>query len=314
MNEQTTWIKYWLGNKLREYNTLLGLPAQKQKYNRKMIDTYETNDYIFNRIISGEPTMVARFGSSEGDITAETIGVNLKLKRRIRNIYLDNIHNNAGVFPFGEETAEQFGKLMIESVNNLDLLACWETYMQDYLINELCSNTITLTELKNIEPFFVDTPWTMALAGKRVVVIHPFKDSIEKQYIQRRKLFNNSKILPDFDLTVVKAVQTIANEQDKRFPSWFDALDYMYTESMKTDFDVAIIGCGAYGFPLAAKLKKAGKVAIHMGGVTQILFGIQGKRWDGDPYVSKLYNSFWTRPMESEMPVGAKKVENACYW
>ena len=45
---------------------------------------------------------------------------------------------------------------------------------------------------------------------------------------------------------------------------------------MKFDFDVALIGCGAYGFPLAAKLKTAGKQAIHLGGVLQALFGIKG--------------------------------------
>ena len=49
---------------------------------------------------------------------------------------------------------------------------------------------------------------------------------------------------------------------------------------MKIDFDVAIIGCGAYGFPLAAKLKQAGKQAIHLAGATQLLFGIKGKRWE----------------------------------
>ena len=53
----------------------------------------------------------------------------------------------------------------------------------------------------------------------------------------------------------------------------------MYTEAVKIDFDTAIIGCGAYGFPLAAKLKAAGKQAFHMGGATQLLFGIKGSRW-----------------------------------
>ena len=49
---------------------------------------------------------------------------------------------------------------------------------------------------------------------------------------------------------------------------------------MEEIFDVAIIGCGAYGMPLAAMLKQAGKQAIHLGGATQLLFGIKGKRWE----------------------------------
>jgi len=54
-------------------------------------------------------------------------------------------------------------------------------------------------------------------------------------------------------LLTLKAVQTIANTKDDRFDTWFDALDYMYNEALKLDFDVALIGCGAYGYPLAAK-------------------------------------------------------------
>ena len=85
-------------------------------------------------------------------------------------------------------------------------------------------------------------------------------------------------------------------------------------EALKIDFDVALIGCGAYGMPLAANLKKAGKQAIHMGGVLQIMFGIKGKRWDSDPIVSKLYNASWIRPSDSEKPGIANKIEGGCYW
>ena len=93
-----------------------------------------------------------------------------------------------------------------------------------------------------------------------------------------------------------------------------DAVDYMYDEAMKRDFNVAILGCGAYGFPLAARIKQAGKQAIHLGGATQILFGIKGSRWDNNPFISKLYNSNWIRPNESEKPTNSGSVENSCYW
>ena len=126
-------------------------------------------------------------------------------------------------------------------------------------------------------------------------------------------MFQNPDILPAFDLTVLRAVQTIAGETDDRFSDWEDALEYMYGEAMKIDFDVAIIGCGAYGMPLGARLKDSGKIAIHLGGATQLLFGIKGARWDNHP-LSRLYNDNWVRPLETETPKAAKKVENACYW
>ena len=56
------------------------------------------------------------------------------------------------------------------------------------------------------------------------------KQTIEKQYCNREKIWERTDILPEYDLRVVKAVQTIAGTKDERFNSWFDALDYMYNE------------------------------------------------------------------------------------
>ena len=58
---------------------------------------------------------------------------------------------------------------------------------------------------------------------------------------------------------------------------------------------------------------------MHLGGATQLLFGIRGKRWEDENYnkqynYSALMNEYWVRPSEDEIPDGAKKVEGACYW
>lgn len=72
------------------------------------------------------------------------------------------------------------------------------------------------------------------------MVIHPFEESIKEQYVRRKELFPGTQILPEFDLKVLKAVQTSAGGQDDRFADWFEALEYMYNEAMKIDFDVAM--------------------------------------------------------------------------
>ena len=54
-------------------------------------------------------------------------------------------------------------------------------------------------------------------------------------------------------------------------------------------------------------------LAGYLGGVLQILFGIKGRRWDeSDTHL--MYNENWVYPDRSEIPAGADKVENACYW
>ena len=75
----------------------------------------------------------------------------------------------------------------------------------------------------------------------------------------------------------------------------------MKKEIAHRDFDVALIGAGAYGLFLATECKRLGKVGIHIGGATQLLFGILGKRWT-DPSspdsssVLPFINEHWTGP------------------
>ena len=112
---------------------------------------------------------------------------------------------------------------------------------------------------------------------------------------------------------MIKAVQSLAGEKNP-FENWFQALEFMKDQILKKDFDIALIGCGAYGFPLAAHVKKIGKQAIHMGGSLQILFGIKGKRWDNHPVISKFYNEHWVRPRAEDKPKKSHLVEDDCYW
>ena len=88
---------------------------------------------------------------------------------------------------------------------------------------------------------------------------------------------------------------------------------------------MCLIGCGAYGFPLAAHVKRTGRQAIHLGGALQLLFGIRGKRWENPTYGVKewglaygcyreLMNDYWVRPGENFKPANAEHVEGACYW
>ena len=79
---------------------------------------------------------------------------------------------------------------------------------------------------------------TSALAGKKVLVIHPFEESIQNQYKHFDKLFPGTDILPEFELKTLKAVQTAGSATDARFATWFDALDYMCRECEKIDFGI----------------------------------------------------------------------------
>lgn len=291
------------------------------KYNKELTNYYgrtiygisETNQKIRDLILAQQPFMVGRLGNTElyTMVAYQKECKNIFFKKRINK----RLVKHAGFFP--DETAEvkKFVKLMEKACEEVDLLGTWTHYMEDYIVNKYCKKDCWYGRLAGLEPWYSeDEPWSELLKGKRVVFVHPFEDTIKKQWEVRDKLFLSNKMLPEFDLRIVKAVQTIAGNPDKRFSSWFGALDYMYHEVMKEDFDIAIIGCGAYGFPLAAQIKKAGKSAIHLGGATQLFMGIKGNRWDNKPKISRYYNEYWTKPLPEDTPENSNQVEKGCYW
>jgi hypothetical protein len=129
------------------------------------------------------------------------------------------------------------------------------------LFEEVLQNSAKI-HFELLNPFFSKIPWTKALEGKKVLVVHPFATTIEKQYIKRELLFKDN-LLPEFELQTIKAVQSIAGSPTQ-FTDWFVALDYIKTEIDKHDYDICLIGCGAYGFPLAAHVKRTGKKALYV--------------------------------------------------
>lgn len=224
------------------------------------------------------------------------------------------LYNNAGVFPLSPEIAGRFGEQALNDCQQIDILG-------SYIKNESFLFPLMPKATKvNLDAFYAPwlftNPWTKWLRGKKVLVVHPFVESISHQYNNNRThLFDNPDVLPEFEsLTCIKAVQTQAGEKCQ-FNDWFEALDYMKGQIDKCDYDVAIIGCGAYGMSLAAHVKRQGKVALHLAGWTQMLFGVYGERWvSQQSNYSSVINQYWIRPNKSENVKNGGKVEGGCYW
>ncbi|MFE4041440.1 hypothetical protein [Priestia sp. YIM B13489] len=289
------------GNKIKRY------------VDKEMLSAEQANQYISDAILSGKPFMTCRFGSTE----LTSLSSFYFQKENEYQKAMEHVCFYSGFFPCEKDLGPKFMNTMLESSRQADMMAVWFVQYEDYFLKKNLKKDAKISYLMNIEPWRVKNPWTKSLKGKKVLVIHPFEESIQFQYNKRELLFSNPDFLPEFELKTLKAIQTIAGAKDARFETWFDALEYMYEEAMKIDFDIAILGCGAYGMPLAAMLKKAGKQAIHLGGVTQILFGIKGKRWEETNvynYIKELMNDEWVYPLENEKPKLANNVEQSCYW
>lgn len=282
----------------------------------------DVQNLIRTMLVSDKPCMIARFGATE--LTAmEGYRCNISwenikryLNKEIDHIgYTNYIANNmwelSGFFPSNNQTLDRFSQMMIDLLPLVDVLGSWrpeEQWFDEDLIH------VAKVPLADLEPYYFDNSWTTALDGKRVLVIHPFEDTIRKQHAQLDKLFADKQLTPKYELLTIKAVQSVAGNKPEGFNDWFEALEWMKREIDKKDFDIAIIGCGAYGFPLAAYVKQIGKKAIHLGGAVQYLFGIRSNAAEQNFRLKSLMNEYWVYPSQEETPKGIEKVEDSRYW
>lgn len=295
-------------------------------------DPLAVSRIIYDKLIDDKPCMIARFGSTELVTLVNYLGVKQSDRSILKYIQgrslpwwwhegiMDQIQRWSGFFPPTQNKIEQFCELMLEDMKEVDVLGSWLS--DESYIEARCS--YIKVRLILMEPFWTNLSWMRALEGKKVLIIHPFAETIRMQYGKRHFLFDNPTVLPEFSsLKIIKAVQTLGRSDD-RFEDWFDALESMKNEIDKTDFEFALIGCGAYGFPLAAYVKRIGKKSIHLGGALQLLFGIKGNRWENEDFGEQtfgkkgvykaLMNEYWVKPMVVEKPKSAENVESECYW
>lgn len=310
---------------LRKLYSVLGLATNSTPFECDQ-NAESVSQKITNSLLSPEPCMIGRLGANELAVVVNYLGVKKKPIKLITFLKGQNppwwweksqfqlLYNVAGFFPIKIEYIEKFCDLMINDIPEVDVLGSWlvgEKHFEKELQN--CSKV----GFELLNPYFSKIPWTKALEGKKVLVVHPFAKTIERQYLKRNLLFSEN-LLPAFDLKTITAVSSLAGETTP-FKDWFDALEYLKAEIDKQDYDICLIGCGAYGFPLAAHVKRMGKKGFHLGGSLQLLFGIKGKRWENESYnavfnYARLMNEHWVRPSEDEKPEKAEKVEGATYW
>ncbi len=286
---------------------------EKEDFYRPLLNKEEANEYIYKNLLNDKPIFVGRLGSNELECMVEY----QYLLERISG-GTSNYHNNlklvmkqgAGFFPTEEEYLDRLATLYISDLGKLDFVwSMWLSRFENLFYKEYASKAEIGFYEDTVLPCSCSLPWTRALEHKKVLVIHPFTESIQKNYKYREKLFDNPYILPEFDLILLKSVQSIG-EESTEFQDWFAALDSMKRQINQIDFDIALIGAGAYGFPLGAYIKDLGKKAIHIGGYLQLFFGIKGKAWNR----LGLYNQYWTSPREDEHPKGYLSVEAGRYW
>ncbi|MEI7814396.1 MAG: hypothetical protein WCJ13_06360 [Coriobacteriia bacterium] len=292
-----------------------GAKASEAQYGRPVRWAEAGNAVIAETLATGEPCMVTRLGSSELGVLSYFVrwrsgAVKFPYPTAVRRA----ITVNAGFFPSDDRAIDAFAAMYLEVLRDADVLGVWFNPGELAIVRDYCANA-QLIELTSLIGMLYDAPWSSQLAGKRLLVVHPFAETIRSQYTwNRKRLFADARVLPEFELQTITPPQTIGDNTCD-FATWFDALADTRERISALSYDVALIGAGAYGLPLAAFVKEQGQQAVHVGGATQLFFGIKGRRWEVESEdVVALFNEYWVRPSAQEKPPGAKQIEGGCYW
>jgi len=305
---------------------LLSRRRRRRLFNVKIMKSRQANLLLAQIVSDNQPTLVTRLGTTEASTLVYFLKNNVSGECQFPEKIHTTMRTNSGFFPTSDSLLSRFCRETLVRLKEIDVLGLRAGALEKPFWN-LESETMAhiddlprLVDIEDLLPIGKPYSWTQSLAGKKVLVIHPFEKSIRSQFQRRELLFSDSKFLPDFSLDVLRAEQTAGDNQElTKFPSWFDSLNSMKQEIGRRDFDVALIGAGAYGMFLASECKRIGKTAIHIGGALQLLFGIYGRRWT-DPTspdsakVLPLINEHWAGPAPSEVPAGVLRVEGGSYW
>jgi hypothetical protein len=176
---------------------------------------------------------------------------------------------------------------------------------------------------KHIHRVQCEVPWTSKLENKKVLVISPFEKTIKQQWAKRDLIWGSAvNKMNGFELVdVIKAPfhpkvdDTNLNGKE----SWYEVAEVYMDKMDSYDYDVVLIGAGAYAPVLANHAKSMGKVGITICGALQLMFGILGPRWVDYPCYSpwkKMFNEHWIYPLEEDKPLNnylMTSIENS-YW
>ena len=150
------------------------------------------------------------------------------------------------------------------------------------------------------------------MENKRILVISSFDELIKQQYDNG----NVNKLGLNFPningLDVVKFPYCFLNNGPHK--NYFETLVSVFKEIKKKEFDIALLGCGAYGHMLTHKIhSELNKDAIYVGGTITNLFGILSSR--EMKYTDLKHNEFWiTQIPDKCKPSNYKSIEDGCYW
>lgn len=297
----------------------LPVPDPRTSHKARM-NLQESNQFMIEHIQSNAPFLISRLGI--GPETSITYNFLNNVDSDAQSIY--TLHNNGGIYCNSMEQLREYSAKYAECLNHSTALAEWRTEntllskYEQYFIRTYGLKCLTYQIL---EPFYCIEekikPWSHFLLGKKVLVVHPFVESMQQQLRSGFQMYKNHRLFSEGqEFVFYKSYNT--SGMTRLHSSWMETFELMCADISKLDFDIALLGCGGYGLPLCDFLyTKMNKSAIYIGGGLQLLFGVMGNRWMNEPMWKRIIaenGSKFIRPNANEQIQNQHTIERACYW
>lgn len=300
---------------------------EKYIYDIPTMTLQRSNSGIINFINGNKKFMICKMSEECGGLAVSSQFNQLPTNIALHEI-IKFVNNKAGIYSDNPNDYKDYAKLYFNIIKESSAI----TYLPPNI-----SQLRSFTELnffnnyKNIPPIHHEVlepyyalmdnikPWSHNLLGKKVLIVHPFIESFKVQVNNGFKIYkdtSNTIFLEGQEFVFYKAYNTAAGNHLHK--NWKETFQIMCSEISKLDFDIALLGCGGYGVPLAGFIyDKLNKSSIHIGGGMQLLFGVMGKRWENTEMWKKIIdenNCEFIKPSGKEILPNKHLVDGGCYW
>jgi hypothetical protein len=153
---------------------------------------------------------------------------------------------------------------------------------------------------------------SQVLEGKRVLIVSPFERSIMANFANRTRFFKGDYKYPEFTPLFVNSPITYSGLPPELYPhqSWHETLDHLKHQVSGMDFDIALLACGSYALPIGTLIaEKLGRQALYIGGLLQLFFGIAGRRYQDDFFLSQINADVQIEPLEKNRHIEHISIE-----
>jgi hypothetical protein len=237
------------------------------------------------------------------------------------------LDNNAGIHITSNESLKEYATELVQAYEACSMIGEWPTTGEVFQVTGagqqfIARRTPSIQKCSalSLEPYYLpptDLTWMSALKGKRILILHPFVHTFQKQLEHLRDLYPTRAWFEGCEFQFIRPPVTFAGNHQKI--DWKihceTCIKQLREHHRATPFDVALVGAGGYGMLLSHFIfRELGSHVVYVGGALQLFFGVIGKRWFTNQPIMALVNDHWTRPLKEDQPTDYQRIEKGCYW